>query len=157
DVGRWGTRVEFRLLGPLEVCRDGVVLELGGPRQRAVLAALAIRANEVVGVDYLVSAAWQRPPRSVQSNVRTYIATLRRLLAGDRLVSTPGGYRLVVASDEVDHAVFENLADRAGEALRRGDIPEAADLAERALRIWRGVPLAGLRVGSVLETEIERL
>ncbi|MET0136590.1 MAG: BTAD domain-containing putative transcriptional regulator, partial [Kibdelosporangium sp.] len=152
--------MEFRLLGPLEVRRDGEALELGGPRQRAVLAALAIRANKVVGVDYLASAAWQRPPPSLQSNVRTYIATLRRLLAepaNDRLVRTPDGYRLVAAGDEVDHVVFEDLASRAGQALRQGDVPAAADLAARALGIWRGVPFAGLPVGPALETEIARL
>jgi hypothetical protein len=45
--------VEFRILGPLEVVEQGRTLALGGPRQRALLALLLTRANEVVSADRL--------------------------------------------------------------------------------------------------------
>ena len=40
-------RMQFRLLGPLEVDAGSGLLPLGGPKQRVVLAHLLIRANEV--------------------------------------------------------------------------------------------------------------
>ena len=40
--------MEFRILGPLEVISDGQALELGGAKQRALLAVLLLNANEVV-------------------------------------------------------------------------------------------------------------
>jgi DNA-binding SARP family transcriptional activator len=46
--------MEFRILGPLEVVERGRLLELGGPRQRALLAVLLTRANEVVSTDRLI-------------------------------------------------------------------------------------------------------
>ena len=39
--------MELRILGPLEVVEQGRALPLGGPRQRALLALLLTRANEV--------------------------------------------------------------------------------------------------------------
>lgn len=79
-----GVLMEFRLLGELEVWHDGRALELGGPRQRAVLAALLLRANAVATVDYLCDAVWRRLPASPATNLRTYVAGLRRCLRHDR-------------------------------------------------------------------------
>ena len=67
----------FRLLGVLEV---GTVERLGGPRQRAVLAALMLRANATASIGYLTRAAWDDPPAAPESNLRTYVAGLRRAL-----------------------------------------------------------------------------
>ena len=39
---------QFRLLGPLRVTLDGRELDLGGPRQRALLALLALSAGSAV-------------------------------------------------------------------------------------------------------------
>ena len=44
--------IEFRLLGQVEAWRDGRQVELGGPKQRAVLAALLVRAGRVVSQDH---------------------------------------------------------------------------------------------------------
>lgn len=48
------TRMDYRLLGPLEVRAGDRVVPLGGPRQRAVLAVLLLRANQTVSVDTLI-------------------------------------------------------------------------------------------------------
>jgi DNA-binding SARP family transcriptional activator len=49
--------MDFRILGPLEVRDDaGRSLELGGHKQRAVLAVLLLHANSVLSVDRLVEA-----------------------------------------------------------------------------------------------------
>src|SRR4051794_36534023 len=97
--------MEFRLLEAFEARQDGVPLPLGGPRQRAVLAALALHANEVVSVDHLIDAVWEQPPVSAASNVRTYVRELRRVLGdagGARLVTRSPGYLLVARPGEVD-------------------------------------------------------
>ena len=72
-----GAGMEFRLLGSLEVCADGRPIALGGPRERATLLALLLRANEVVTVPYLVDAVWERLPASPETNLRTYVSSLR--------------------------------------------------------------------------------
>jgi hypothetical protein len=46
--------LDVRLLGALEVAVDGQVVDLGGPRQRAVLALLLVAHGEVVSVDRLI-------------------------------------------------------------------------------------------------------
>ena len=50
--------MEFGILGPLEVRRDGVPLEIAGTRQRAVLAVLLLNANRVVAAERLLDDIW---------------------------------------------------------------------------------------------------
>ena len=50
--------MEFLVLGPLQVCRDGIPLDLGGARQRAVLARLVLARRDVVPVDRLIEDLW---------------------------------------------------------------------------------------------------
>ena len=55
--------LEFRVLGPLEVIGDeGRVLAVGTGRQRALLALLILRANELVSSDRLVEELWGASP-----------------------------------------------------------------------------------------------
>ncbi|MFD8305186.1 BTAD domain-containing putative transcriptional regulator [Streptomyces sp. NPDC059690] len=151
--------MEFRLLGPVEVRHDGEVLALGGPRQRAVLAVLALRANEVVTVRTLVEAVWETAPASADTNIRTYVAALRRLLreGGERLVTRPAGYLFTAAPDEVDVLAFEESAGRGDRALAERDFVGAAGFLERALALWRGEPLEDLEPGPGLLMDIVRL
>jgi DNA-binding SARP family transcriptional activator/tetratricopeptide (TPR) repeat protein len=153
--------MEFRLLGTLEVGCGDRELALGGPRQQSVLAALALRANETVGVNYLSDAVWQCPPASLRANIRTYITNLRRVLCdadGSRLIGTPSGYRLLVRPGESDVELFENHVDQATRAQWKGATVEAIDLYDRALALWRERPaLRGLTLGSGLEAAVAGL
>jgi len=55
--------VEFGILGPLAVWRDGRELELGAAKQRALLAALLMHAGETLSTERLGHALWgERPP-----------------------------------------------------------------------------------------------
>ncbi|WP_370965626.1 BTAD domain-containing putative transcriptional regulator [Amycolatopsis sp. cg9] len=153
--------IEFRLLGPLEVCARGRRLAVGGPRQRAVLAALLLRADRVATIDYLARAVWGRPPVSMRANLRTYVAALRRVLGdpgdGRRIVTQPDGYRLVVRRDECDVARFEDWRLSGDRAERAGETEQAARCYDRALAVWRGSLLDGLpAVGQVLRAEADR-
>src|SRR5690348_13353889 len=78
-IDRLRPRVDFRLLGPLEVGADGRVVALRGPRLSAVLATLLLHRNGTVTPAQLGQAAWTQPPRAVASNLRTYVAQLRAL------------------------------------------------------------------------------
>ncbi len=78
-----GGLMDVRLLGQIEAI-DGEPLALGGPTQRRVLAALALRRNEVVSVARLVDAIWPNgePPNRAEHNVRTYFHRLRSSMNG---------------------------------------------------------------------------
>ncbi|MFS8103063.1 tetratricopeptide repeat protein [Lentzea alba] len=131
-------------------------MRLGGPRQRALLAALAMRANETVSFEHLSEAVWESPPAAPESNIRTYVAALRKLVLDD-LVTVPGGYRLNTPVEDVDVLVFEQLCAAGDEALRQGDHRTAVTRYEEALALWRGPALEGLTIGPVLVAELTRL
>ena len=77
--------VEFRILGPLEAGVDGSAVQLGGPRQRAVLAILLAQANEVVPVERLIDGVWDEDPPETAANIlQGYVSQLRKLLGGTR-------------------------------------------------------------------------
>lgn len=151
--------MEFRIMGVPEICQDGSVRGLRGPRQCAVLTTLALRANEVVSMGALTDAVWDRLPASPASNIRTYVLEIRRLLhdAADRLHTGQGGYRLEVGPGELDAAEFGMLAERGAAALRDGRVDAAVDSFGRALRLWRGQPLEGVAVGPQLRADVVRL
>src|SRR5262249_2114463 len=74
--------LEFRVLGPLEVRSAGVPLALGGPRQRALLAALLCRANQVVSRDRLIDElAVDRSSGPAERVLAVQVSRLRKALA----------------------------------------------------------------------------
>jgi DNA-binding SARP family transcriptional activator/tetratricopeptide (TPR) repeat protein len=143
--------VGFRLLGPVEVWAGSTRVQVGPPRQRAVLAALGVDAGRVVPVDVLVDRVWgPDPPLQVRRTLHTHITRVRRVVeqiaaAGGgpvRVVRRADGYALDVDPDRVDLLRFRRLAAEA----RRGERSDAerVGLLDEALGLWRGVPLAGL-------------
>ena len=152
-VARMAT-VRFRVLGALEVEVAGVAAELGGARQRAVLAVLLMHANEPVGTDRLVSESWgETAPATATKTAQVYVSRLRRALGNDTLTTTPGGYLLHVPQGALDTDEVDELRARAREA----DPRDAARLLRQGLALWRGPPYADLRYEAALQTEITRL
>jgi len=95
--------MEFRILGPLEVLADGRALELGGPKQRALLGALLLAANRAVSSDDLVRALWDDdPPGTSHKALQIHVSSLRKLLGRDRVETRAPGYLLVVEDGELD-------------------------------------------------------
>jgi DNA-binding SARP family transcriptional activator/Flp pilus assembly protein TadD len=138
---------EFRLLGPLEVCSDGVVVQISQGKLRVLLAALLLSANRAVSVDELLEVLWGvDPPPSARVGVQNYVMQLRRALggAGTRISTQPRGYLIKVEPGELDVARFEALVRQARVAARAGNWPEAASQAAAALDLWRGEPLADI-------------
>ena len=95
--------LEFRILGPIEVRLRGEPLQLGGPKQRALLALLLVEAGRAVSTDRLVDALWsEHPPRTAQTSLQNFVSQLRKLLGPDVLVTKPPGYLLRARPDRLD-------------------------------------------------------
>ena len=122
-----------RLLGPLEVEQPrGVPAPVGGPKERAVLAVLAVNVGRPVDELTLIDALWaDAPPRTAVKTVQTYVARLRRSLRG-AIVARPGGY--VLAAD-VDLDQVIRLAARSP-----GSRDANAALCT-AVHLFRGTPM----------------
>ncbi len=159
--------VEFRILGPLEVVDDaGEPVDLGGPKQRAVLTILLVERGRVVSVERLIERLWgDEPPSSAVGSLQAYVSNLRRALEPDRsagakasvLVTQAPGYRLDVPEDAVDVTRYERLVAEGEAALARGDVDRAASALRSARSLWRGAPLADVAYESFALGEVERL
>jgi DNA-binding SARP family transcriptional activator len=146
--------VEIRLLGPLEV-RDGDgVISLPRRQQRALLAALALRAGEVVSTDRLVADLWgERAPASATGSLQNTVSALRKLVGRDVVLTQAPGYRLAVPREAVDSHRFERSVNEA-----RGAEPAArARLLREALELWHGPALADLEEEEFARLEASRL
>jgi len=151
------TRVEFRLLGPLEVLLDGRRVPLTATKQRALLASLLLHANEPVSSDRLIEELWSgSAPQAAQASLRVAVGKLRQLLEDDGhalLETVAGGYRLQVEAEQLDVWRFEALVAEA----RRAPARRAAQLLDEGLGLWRGPPLADLPYHAFVQNEARRL
>src|SRR5450432_2167101 len=113
-AGNVGAHLEFRILGPLEVRRDGALLTVGGPRQRALLALLLCNANRILPRDQLIDELLaDQSARSLERMLRVQVSRLRKALADGgaepRLIARSQGYLLRVDAGELDLERFESL------------------------------------------------
>ncbi|WP_375492100.1 BTAD domain-containing putative transcriptional regulator [uncultured Jatrophihabitans sp.] len=142
--------MEYRILGPLEAVRDGRPIDLGSPKQRAVLASLVLEAGRVVPTERLVDQVWgDDPPGNVAASLQAYVSNLRRLLRDDAATAPIArqlpGYRLDVADGQLDVQRFRAEADAAQAAVDDRKWTDAVVHAEQALALWRGELLADMR------------
>src|SRR3954447_23889860 len=150
--------LEFRILGPLEAIDDDRRIELGGARQRAVLAILLLQRGEAVSVDRIVDLMWgERPPATAVKTVQVYVSHLRRAVVEDVIVSSKGGYALKVDAERVDALRFERLVEEGRAALSDDDPARAARLLRSALALWRGPVLGDLAYEQFAEDGAARL
>ncbi|MGY1780591.1 BTAD domain-containing putative transcriptional regulator [Geodermatophilus sp. SYSU D01036] len=168
--------LQVRILGPLQVLRDGRVVRLGGLRPQAILALLTVHAGRVVPQEQLIEEGWNgRPPRTAPAVLRTYIAQLRAAMepTGARrpddaaeatgseqwhvLLTQGPGYLLQISGGQVDAQRFGELAGAGRRALAEGAPGQAADLLGEALALWRGPALMGLADLGALRGHAHRL
>ncbi|WP_051971134.1 BTAD domain-containing putative transcriptional regulator [Kitasatospora azatica] len=157
--------VSIRVLGSFAAEWNGEPVPLGGRRQRAVLARLAVARGAVVSVDRLVEEIWQgAPPARAVTSLQAYVSNLRRLLEPGRaprtpaalLVSAPPGYALHLPDGAVDAWRFERLLREAREVSQRQ--PETARrLLGEALSLWQGTAYAEFVDDSWARAEVARL
>jgi DNA-binding SARP family transcriptional activator len=152
---------EFCLLGPLLVRRGGAVVPVAAGKQRVLLAALLLSANQVVSLDELDALLWgHAPPASARATLQNYVKRLRQALAGtgdSRIRTLPHGYLITVAPDELDLSRFEALLGRARQAADEGAWDRAVVQLRTALSLWRGKPLADVPSELLAEREVPRL
>ncbi|WP_459708260.1 BTAD domain-containing putative transcriptional regulator [Actinophytocola sp. KF-1] len=146
----------------MRVLRDDAPVDVGGPKQRALLTLFLARPNEVLTADWLADALWDgRPPGSAHVTLRTYVTGLRRALEpgrgrrahSDLLRGHPGGYELHVDPDAIDAARFTRLTAAAAVA----DPVTAERLYGEALALWHGDPLASAAGLAAVRPDVTRL
>jgi DNA-binding SARP family transcriptional activator len=153
------SQLNIHLLGPVEASVDGRSLKLAGPQQRAVLAMLALHANEPVTTDRLIDGLWgDSPPPTAPKMIQIYVSQLRKLLAAAsaEIVTRGGGYELRIDPDQVDAVRFARLV---GDARHRSSDrgPPAKRTARDALALWEGTPLGELADEPFAAEEARRL
>ncbi|MET7992807.1 BTAD domain-containing putative transcriptional regulator [Amycolatopsis sp. NPDC005232] len=146
----------LRVLGEVEACVGGRVVDLGHPKQRCVLAVLIVARGRPVPIDILVDRVWgAAAPSRGRETVHSHLSRLRQALgAGDvSITRRPGGYTVDSDESTVDLYAFW---DACATAIAENDDSRVVTLLTGALALWRGRALAGLP-GEWAEAERERL
>lgn len=139
------------LLGPLSVSADSVAVRLGGPKQRAAFAYLAVNCNRAQSGFSIAEAVWDsHPPDGWRSSLQVVVSNLRKQLretssgAANALVTSPPGYRLNLSLDNFDLGRFTAQRGFAATAAYRRQFDVASEHYSSALREWKGQPLSDL-------------
>ena len=150
--------MKFRILGPLEVLDEGRSIEIGGRKQRALLAVLLLHANEVVSVDTLVDELWgERPPPTAAKTLQAHVSRLRSGLPNVVIETRGPGYLLRIEPRQLDADAYTQMLEDARRRLADGEPEEAGELLRRALALWRGAPLADFTYEPFAQRPIARL
>ena len=146
------------MLGPVEAHTGRRRLDLGGPKQRSLMALLLIEQGRAVTADRLADDLWAgNPPAGAATTLRSYVSRLRTTLGSETVIGTSAGYALDAAADSVDAHSFEELIRQGESALRRGAPGAAAERLHAALALWRGPAFAGTSDVVPLALEARRL
>jgi DNA-binding SARP family transcriptional activator len=154
--------VQFRILGPLDVVANGKQVELGGTKQRALLANLLIHSNQVLSIDRLIEDLWEEEaPKTAANVVQVHVSALRKAFAAagagrEVLLTRPPGYLVRAGPRDLDVLAFEELASQ-GRSLLGADSEAAVSKLGDALDLWRGSPLQEFAFESFAQAEISRL
>ncbi|WP_231514511.1 BTAD domain-containing putative transcriptional regulator [Mycobacterium sp. URHB0044] len=151
------------VFGPVRAWVHGGPVDLGGRRQRSLLARLVSAQGRVVSVDRLIDDLWEgEPPPKALAALQAYISHLRRVLEPNRqrrapatvIVSASPGYRLQLSADAVDVWEFEAKIRAAEDDT---DPSRRAAMLDEALVVWSDEPFAEVADTSWATPEIARL
>ena len=151
--------MEFGVLGAMRVAVDGREVPVPAAKHRVVLAALLLRAGQVVSVAELIEHLWaEAPPEGARSTVQTYVQRLRRAFAPADLITTHrDGYSIEVAPGALDLEVFRTAVADAAAASARGDAVAEAEALRDGLALWRGPVLSDVPSESLRGTVVQSL
>jgi DNA-binding SARP family transcriptional activator len=156
----------LRVLGPVEAVVGDRSVDLGPPKQRALLALLASRVGRPVAVDALLGELWSGdPPPVAMTSLLVYVSNLRRVLEPNRaprapaavLRTQPPGYLLDNRGVGIDAHQFICYAAAGREAWGQGDAQRALSEFEAGLALWRGEAYAEVRDAVWVVPEVARL
>lgn len=161
---RQGQTLLYGMLGPVQVLRGDIPVELGPRQRRVLLTRLLIEDGRPVSLGELCGDLWQGDqPRGAVSSVRAHISRLRSVLDPARqgrspvLVNSAAGYALKVPREARDTVLFDQSVARARQALRSGQLVVARDEIEAGLRLWRGEALGEAAQHAFAARETARL
>lgn len=145
------------VLGPVVLVGDDVG-QLGGPKQRLVLAVLVCSAGRVIPTDRLVDAVWGDDAEdSARRTLQVHVSKLRRALRDVASINhRDGGYVLELAEGTLDALRFDQ-GIQTGMALATDNQDRAAEHLRAALELWRGRPFGDLASEEALRSEVTHL
>jgi predicted ATPase/DNA-binding SARP family transcriptional activator len=155
--------MQIRILGSIEVVTSAGVLALGGPKQRTVLAVLALHHGEVVSPDMLIEAVWgDRLPANPANTLQYQVAQLRKVLEPDpaaptHLLTRSKGYMLDANTTTLDATEFTEHVLDARSAFGKDELETATGAVDRALSFWRGPALGEFRYDEFAQADTARL
>jgi DNA-binding SARP family transcriptional activator len=140
------TDLTFGLIGPLDIRWAGQAVVVSAARQRNLLAALLLRANQPVTKRRLCAAVWgEHVTERAETTLRSYVMRLRRALGpgiAGRLSAEPAGYLLRIdQDDEFDLLRLQACIKQGKAAARTGDWDSSMRAFHAGLELWRGDPL----------------
>ncbi|MRH91887.1 FHA domain-containing protein [Nocardia sp. SYP-A9097] len=143
--------LDVRVLGPVQVLVGGRPVLVGGPKPRALLAALTVNRRRAVSSQALADIVWNdEPPDSYQASLQVFVSNIRKTLRnagvdpGAVLRTESSGYRLEISDEHCDLGRFESIRRSGTEAANLGDHEGAARRYADALAQWTGRALDDL-------------
>lgn len=149
--------MRFEILGSLRMTDGDDVFAISAPKVECLLAAMLVRAEDVISTDLLCGEIWRdEPPRRATATLHVYISQLRKLLKrADRgrspIVTRFPGYVLELGENTLDAHDFQRLAQQSRAAARAGRHAETSMLCGQVLSLWRGAVLGELRGGAIVD------
>ncbi|MBK3565995.1 MULTISPECIES: AfsR/SARP family transcriptional regulator [unclassified Streptomyces] len=149
--------MRFEILGSLRITDGKDVFTVTAPKMESLLAAMLVRADDVVSMDQMCTEIWGAdPPRRAVATLHVYISQLRKLLGRadegrSPIVTRFPGYVLELGDSSLDAHEFQRLARQSRAAFRAGQYQEASVACGRALALWRGTVLGELRGGPIVD------
>ncbi|MGW3078570.1 MULTISPECIES: AfsR/SARP family transcriptional regulator [unclassified Kitasatospora] len=149
--------MRFEILGSLRMTDGENVFGISAPKVESLLAALLVRADDVVSTDQLCHEIWgDALPRRGTATLHVYISQLRKLLkrpgtAAAPIVTRHPGYVLRLDGHSLDSDDFQRLVRLGRSAIRDGRYAEASTHCDQALSLWRGRALGELRGGAIVD------
>lgn len=158
-------KLDFRILGPVEVVSGERRVVIEGRRTRVLLAILLVWRNQTVSLDALIDGLWPHgPPSSATGTLHVYISRLRSALAAagtlsgnERINRRPPGYELRTLDGEVDADRFERMLAAAEAAMQDRRFASASSTLRKALMLVRGPVLGECRDDPFAQAEVARL
>jgi DNA-binding SARP family transcriptional activator len=145
--------LEFEVLGPVRVLRDGRQIQLGGRTAVAVLAALLLSGSRPVPAEVLADLVWDAgtpgAPVHWRAALHSAVSRLRRQLGREVVEFSSDGYQIRTDSDRLDLLQFNELVAAADTQLGLGEPDKSLALLNDAIHLWRGPALGNVDAGRV--------